>query len=138
MDFEVQDVVARNGVLVVAVRGELDLDSVGELRRRMGLRFGDTVPAVIDLSECTFIDSTGLSLLVRACKRAEEEGLSPHIIVALPDSQVRRTLRLTNLDGRMPVMDSRNAAVEAVGPRRLTPAQAPARDGRPASPPTVR
>ncbi|MFE4863118.1 STAS domain-containing protein [Streptomyces sp. NPDC056670] len=58
---------------VVAVSGELDLDScpyVTEATDALPLR-GQTL--VIDLSAVTFMDSMGLSMLLRLRRRAENE-----------------------------------------------------------------
>lgn len=114
MEFEVRDQVEENGVRVIAVRGELDLGTVDELRRLLPERFSVTAPAVIDLSECTFIDSTGLASVFRAYRRAEADGHPGLMLVAAPGSQVRRVLGLTGLDSHLPVVDSRDAAAEAV------------------------
>jgi anti-sigma B factor antagonist len=142
VDFDVRDEIDPAGVLVVVVRGELDLDTVGELRRRLGIRFGDTAPAVIDLSECSFIDSTGLSLLMRTYRRAEEEGILGPVIVAAADGQVRRALRLTDLDSRLGVHRTREAAVLAVGQKPISPVRSldngQPHDGQPPSRPRVR
>jgi anti-sigma B factor antagonist len=115
MKFEVRDTVVADGVLMVSVRGELDLDTAGELRRRLGLRSGGTPPRVIDLSECSFIDSTGLSMIVRAYRRANSDGGGGFAIVASPGSQVRHTLRLTNIDSNIPVLGSVEAALGTLG-----------------------
>lgn len=116
MDFEVRDVVVEDGVVVTSVRGELDLDTAGELRRRLGAEDGDGRRRVVDLSECTFIDSTGIGLLVRAYRVAERDGDSELAIVATPGGQVRQTLRLTNVDSKIPVLGSIEAALGVVGP----------------------
>ena len=48
---------------------------------------------IIDLSDCTFIDSTGLSLLVAAQRQ-----VTSRLAVVAPHSQVRRTLTVAGLD----------------------------------------
>lgn len=56
------------------VSGELDVAVVGDLQSRLDsvARPGETV--VLDLSELTFIDSSGLNVLVTATKRAKRDG----------------------------------------------------------------
>jgi anti-sigma B factor antagonist len=115
LEFEVIDQVEETGVRVLAVHGELDLQTVGELRDRFPERFSVTSPAVIDLSGCQFIDSTGLSVLVVACRRAESDGHPAVVVVAPPGSQVRKVLRLTGLDSHLPVVDTRAAALDGLG-----------------------
>ena len=66
--------VVADGVVVTSVRGELDLETAGELRRRLGSEGDEARRRVVDLSGCTFIDSTGVGLLVRAFRAAERDG----------------------------------------------------------------
>lgn len=121
-----------DGVRVLAVRGELDLQTVGKLKRMLPERFSVTAPAVVDLTDCRFIDSTGISALVTACRRAEADGHPGLVLVATPGSQVRKVLRLTGIDSHLQVLDTREAAMESVSrPPLVVPA--PARDGRPPS-----
>jgi anti-sigma B factor antagonist len=101
----------RNGAAhVLAVKGELDLDTAGELRRRLSSM--DSVPIVIDLSGCEFMDSTGVALIVTASRR--HNGGGGFAVVAEPGSQARRTLRLTNVDSRIPVLGSLEAALASI------------------------
>ena len=132
MDFEVSSHVAENGVRVLSVRGELDLQTADGLRRRLPERFTVTAPAVLDLTECGFMDSTGISVIVVACRQAESDGHPGLVLVAPSGSQVRTVLRLTGLDSRLPVLETREAAVQTVSrPPLVVPD--PARDGRPRS-----
>lgn len=130
MEFEVRDEIEANGVRVLEVRGELDLQTVDELRRRMPERFSITAPAIVDLSGCEFIDSTGISALVTACRRAEADGHPGLVLVAAPGSQVRKVLRITSLDSHLPVLESREAAAESVSRPPLVIPDPPL-DGRP-------
>ena len=132
LEFEVTDQTEANGVRVLSVSGELDLQTVGDLKRMMPERFSVTAPAIVDLTDCEFIDSTGISALVTACRRAEADGHPGLVLVASPGSQVRKVLRLTGLDSHLPVLETREAATESVSrPPLVVPT--PARDGRPPS-----
>ena len=110
MRFEVQEQAEARGVRVVAIRGDLDVDTCAELRRRLEPRDG-APPAVIDLTDCGFIDSTGIALLVSAARRAGRDGTAGIVVVATPGGQVRRALRLTNVDSTLPVLGSLDAAL---------------------------
>ena len=72
LDVETED---RNGLVHVALKGELDLSTVAkvqdELRR---VEEGEPPVVVLDLSRLTFLDSTGLRCLVTADERAREAG----------------------------------------------------------------
>ena len=57
----------QDGSWVVAVRGEIDLATVGTLEAELAKL--ESRPIVLDLSGVSFIDSTGLTLLVRTAGR---------------------------------------------------------------------
>ena len=73
----------------VYLRGELDM--LGVDRARRAIEEAEASPAsllVLDLSELDFIDSTGLEVMLRAARRAHDEGR--RLIVARPSRYVRR------------------------------------------------
>lgn len=87
---------------VIAVSGELDLMSSGELEEALEeLDGSDHGSVVLDLREVEFMDSAGLAVVVRAHQRAESAGTSFGVASASP--QVRRLLALTGMDERMTV-----------------------------------
>jgi anti-sigma B factor antagonist len=102
-----------NGLRTVSVAGELDQGTAPELREALAEALGDpTVPVLVDLSDCNFIDSTGLSLLVEAKRRLSEE--SRRFGVCCPDADVRRLLELTGIDRAVGLFDTRDEAVSAL------------------------
>lgn len=62
---------SRDGVLIVAARGEIDLNSCAPLAQALVVPREVTAPrTVIDLSGVTFMDSTGINLLIGADRAA--------------------------------------------------------------------
>ena len=57
-----------DGTYVVSVIGELDLHTSPELEQVLELNGGTGTRVVVDLSECTFIDSAALGILVKATR----------------------------------------------------------------------
>jgi len=108
-DFEV-DVRAEALGTVVTVVGELDVASSQVLERELAKQ--DTTPLVIvDLRGLTFIDSTGLGVLVRAHQHAQEQG--HRFGVVRGGGQVNRLLSLTGLDSELLVGDSTEELLNA-------------------------
>ena len=71
------------------LRGELDISTEESLRQLLqGL---DPNPAVLDLSELVFMDSSGLRVLLQAAQKAN--GV-PRVIVERPSRAVRRLLEV--------------------------------------------
>jgi anti-sigma B factor antagonist len=85
---------------VLAVSGELDLAAASSLEEELGKALDSGSPViVIDLKNLDFIDSTGLSVLVRAHQRAQEGDLQFGLVN--PGAQVERLLSLTGLAQRL-------------------------------------
>jgi anti-anti-sigma factor len=86
----------RERVIVRAV-GEVDLATVAVLEEPLNeLRAGGFTTIEIDLREVTFLDSTGLRLLVRWRRRAQAEAFDLQIAVDR-DGPVARVMELTGL-----------------------------------------
>jgi anti-anti-sigma factor len=77
---------------LVTVRGEIDMDTAGQLVDAITTVTGTTV---VDLSGVTFIDSTGLQGLLRAQREARQ--LGNDLILRHPSKAARRVLELTGL-----------------------------------------
>jgi anti-anti-sigma factor len=77
----------------IELEGELDVDSVQRLERR--LRFLPSVDIVFDLSRLEFIDSTGVCLLVMVARGAERNGAKAELAGCSP--AVERTLGVVGL-----------------------------------------
>ena len=100
-----------DGALVVA-RGELDMQSVGELKSRLNeaVDAGST-RIVVDLAEVSFIDSLSLSALVGAQKRLGDQG---RVAVVAVHEYVRLILQATGLEQVLHVFETRDEAVAYV------------------------
>ncbi len=88
---------ARSRAWVIRVRGDLDLLAVEGFRQELleATSRGDGLPVVVDLTGATFIDSTGLGVLVGAQARLLDRGMTLHLVV---DSEhLLRTFRISCL-----------------------------------------
>jgi anti-sigma B factor antagonist len=94
----------RNGLVHMALVGELDLSSVAKVQEELR-RIEADAPAtlVVDLSKLTFLDSTGLRCIVTADERARNEGRKI-VIVRGPDA-VQRVFAITRLEERLEIVD---------------------------------
>ena len=74
---------SHGSVRVVSVEGEIDLGTAGELSEAAACgHAGDRPSLVLDLSGVTFMDSTGLKVLLAVHKRAELAG--GRLVLAAP------------------------------------------------------
>ncbi len=94
----------RNGLVHLALVGELDLSTVAKVQEELR-RIEASSPAtvVVDLSKLTFLDSTGLRCIVTADERARQEGRRM-VVVRGPDA-VQRVFTITRLEERLEMVD---------------------------------
>ena len=92
------------GHVTVSLKGELDLSSVGKVEEELERveKDGPSV-LVLDLSQLTFLDSTGLLAVVPADERARSNGRRL-VIVRGPDP-VQRVFAITRLEERLEMVD---------------------------------
>jgi anti-anti-sigma factor len=92
----------RDETLVAAPSGELDLATAPRLLAALRAH-DDYERLVIDLRALTFMDSSGLRLLVAESDRARGAGYELRIVRG--GDEVGRLLRLTRLDEKLPIVD---------------------------------
>lgn len=94
----------------VRVVGDLDLHTAGRLPPALDLHPGDIE---IDVSQVSFIDATGLRVLIAAHQRRASRG--QRLWLVNPSDAVRRTLEATGLCDYLPT--------RSTGPRQLSTGQ---------------
>lgn len=99
-------------VQVFGVAGEIDVHTAPQVDEALAAAAGPGALIVVDLSQVEFIDSTGLSVLVRALARARDEDGA--LAVVATTERVTKVLRLTGLDAVLAVYETVDAAVQGV------------------------
>ena len=92
---------------VVSVAGELDLYTAPEFEEALALNGSEPGRVVVDLSECTFIDSTGLGILLKAERHVGRDAL----LIVATGLQVLRAFEVSGLDRQFALHPSVEAAV---------------------------
>lgn len=97
------EVSADGDAKVISLCGELDLSNAKQLEQllRKALTF-ETGPVVLDMKELTFIDSTGIALLVAALRQDRDSRRLRFVPSASPG--VVRVLRLTGVAAKLPAL----------------------------------
>lgn len=93
----------------LSLEGELDIASAGQVERELE-RIEREGPAtvVLDLRKLTFMDSTGLRIVVSADARAREQ--SRQLVIVRGPEAVQRIFRMTRLDERLTMVDEPSRA----------------------------
>jgi len=93
LEIEVQQTEGRT---LVMVAGDLDASTASYLYDALSdLELAEARQVVIDLAKVTFMDSTGLSVLVTEHKRLEH--VNGHLTIFSPPSSIRRLFEITGL-----------------------------------------
>ena len=108
------DVIYRDSVGVVSLRGEVDIVQAHHLRERLVTAIrNEDLGLVVNLTDATYIDSVGVSLLFELAERLAERQL--RLAVVVPEGGlVTRVLRIVNLKSVAPVHTTVNDAVAAI------------------------
>ena len=101
------------GRLIIALEGEIDLEQAGAVRRALldALKKGRNV--LVDLSQVTYIDSSGIASLVEGLQVAKKQK-SDLALVAV-SQRVRRVLELARLDKVFQIHSDLAAATAGAG-----------------------
>jgi anti-anti-sigma factor len=92
------------GIPRLVAAGELDLSSAEYLEEELKRQEQSSAPTIVlDLRELTFMDSTGLRVVIAADARARERG-ARLVIVRAPE-EVDRVFRLTRMDEHLELVD---------------------------------
>jgi anti-anti-sigma factor len=105
------EVQRRDHVTIVHPRGELDVATVETLRAALGAAIAETLRAtrdggesaarlLVDLRGLSFIDSSGVHLLVALDQRAQRDGFQ--LTLLAPAAPIDRAIRLCGLDELLP------------------------------------
>jgi anti-sigma B factor antagonist len=101
---------SRDGANVLSVHGDLDVSTASRLGTDVVAALATGVAlVVVDLSDVSFLDSSGLGSLVLALRKAENAGVALRLVVT--SSEVLALLATTGLDHVLPVRSSVEAAL---------------------------
>ena len=93
-----------DGLAHVVLTGELDLSTIDKVEQELA-RVERERPAVValDLSRLTFLDSSGLRVIVSADKRARRE--NRRLVVVRGPESVQRVFSITHLDQQLELVE---------------------------------
>jgi anti-sigma B factor antagonist len=116
MDFDIATERPSEGVVVIALSGEVDLYTAPEFKQQLidavaeGARH-----VVVDLSETTFIDSTTLGVLVGGVRRLREHDGDLSLVCS--DRNISKIFEITGLDKVFTIAASRDKALARLSPK---------------------
>jgi anti-anti-sigma factor len=82
---------------VATIGGEVDLSNADRLLDELMARVGTTPWLVLDLTECSYLDSAGLRMIARVDVRCRTVGSGLRLVVE-PGGSIDRVLAMTHMD----------------------------------------
>jgi anti-sigma B factor antagonist len=100
----------RDGVVVLEVAGDVDLKTAPDLEREL-FRATETGAALVlvDLTGCTFIDSSALNALVHG--KGAADAAETRLAIVCPSENLMRVLTIAGLDRVLEVRASRETVL---------------------------
>ena len=96
-------------VSIVTLRGEHDLHSWSEVTLALA-NASQRRGVVVDLSACTFLDSTMLTVLLVAAKQLRTRGGALAVVIPR-GAEIRRIFEVMNVDALVAIHETRAAAI---------------------------
>jgi anti-sigma B factor antagonist len=91
---------------VIIAAGEIDVATSPQLRAELlSVLAHQPATVTVDFADVSFIDSSGLGVLVGALKRVRETGGDAALRVVHPQDAVRKVFDITGLDGLFDLRD---------------------------------
>jgi anti-anti-sigma factor len=89
---------------VLSIDGELDISTIPLLEQQIEATHASPTPLTLDLSGLTFMDSSGLRLLIELNERARREAWKLSLVPSRHES-ANLVLRITGADAALPFTD---------------------------------
>jgi anti-sigma B factor antagonist len=113
--FEIDSGPGPENVHVVRVRGEVDMSHEEELRGELRNAIAaEPKGIVVDLTECEFIDSSGVRALLLSREAQNSDEGSEHLAVAASSEQILRILGVMGIDRVIPIRPTVEEAAAAI------------------------
>ena len=113
--FEINSGPGPDDVFVVRIAGEVDMsheeELSGELRNAVA---AEAKGIVVDLTECEFIDSSGVRALLLSREARNSGDGTEHLAVAAASEQILRILSVMGIDRVIPIRPTVEEAASAI------------------------
>jgi anti-sigma B factor antagonist len=100
--------------LHISVEGELDLVTTVKVQADAETAISDRRPVLLDLSRCSFIDSTGLRMVLQVHRGLTDGERQTAPLAVVANSEIRRLFSITGIDRRVPVFLAHEQALESI------------------------
>jgi len=103
------------GVAIVTLRGDHDLATRAEINATLA-RVGGEADVLVDLSECSFIDSSVIGALVAAFQTLAEGGRRLELAIPSDAVTIQRVAQVAGLATFLAIHETREAGLASISP----------------------
>jgi anti-sigma B factor antagonist len=103
-----------DGASIIALSGELDLSTIPRMEAPLFEQIGQRQSVLVDLTGLTFIDSSGIGVLIQASR---ESNGTPLGVVVGPGTQVERVFGIAGVGEALPLFSDRDQALAGLNGR---------------------
>ena len=82
--------------IIIEVSGDVDLDKTDDFRNQVFEAFDKEHKVVLDMSQVSYIDSSGISVLIESHQKAQE--LGKDFVILKPSESVTSVIEMAKLD----------------------------------------
>jgi anti-sigma B factor antagonist len=109
--FSVEKKLLRNGVALLALKGELDAHTSPDLENAIADLFkNSTVKIILDLQGVSYVSSQGIGVLISALSQAHDR--KGGIVLMRPGTMVKEVLEMLEVTQMFPIVDDQDAALQ--------------------------
>ena len=113
--FEIDSGPGPDDIFVVRIAGEADMSHEEELRRELRTAItAEPKGIVVDLTECEFIDSSGVRAVLLSREAQNSDDGTEHLAVAAASEQILRILSVMGIDRVIPIRPTLEEATSAI------------------------
>jgi anti-anti-sigma factor len=100
-----------SGASIVTLSGELDMSTIPRMEAPLMEQVRQRRAVLVDLTKVSFIDSSGIGVLIQAFNACN--GIPLHVLIG-PGSQVDRVFGIAGVAGALPVFSDLEPALAAL------------------------
>ncbi|MBC3797195.1 STAS domain-containing protein [Acetobacterium tundrae] len=90
---------------MISIKGEIDIYSIGKFRELIEKKIATQAPQIIlDCTELSYMDSTGMGVLIELRNKAKEMGQK--IIMMNPRPNIKKLLNITGVDKIIDIIEN--------------------------------
>jgi anti-sigma B factor antagonist len=103
-----------DGASIIALSGELDMSTIPRMEAPLFEQIGQRQAVLVDLTRLTFIDSSGIGVLIQASR---ESNGTPLGVVVGPGTQVERVFGIAGVGEALHLFSDRDQALAGLNGR---------------------